>query len=61
MEQDFVTVDSYIVRRIQDMNKYNLLNPVYINVGKSLNFNNFFRDYPSSAHFYKFKNSKLLA
>lgn len=36
-----------------------LLNPVYINKGKSQNFNDFFRYYPFSAYFYKFKITSL--
>ena len=59
MEQDFVTVDSYIVCSIQDLKQYSLLNPVYINVGKSQNFKDFFRDYPSSAYFYIFKITSI--
>ena len=31
-EPDFVTVNSYVVRGMQDLNQYSLLNPVYINV-----------------------------
>ena len=59
MKQDFVTVDSDIVCSIQDLNQYSLLNPMHINVGKSQNFNDIFKDYPSSAYIYKFKITSI--
>ena len=54
-EPDFVTVNSYIVRGMQDLNQYSLLNPVYINVKILTTSSEIIRPHLTSI------NSKLLA
>lgn len=53
-------IDTFVVRGIQGTNQHNQLNPVYFGIGKSPNFNGFFRRYQNNRRYlYRFQLNSI--
>ena len=47
-------IDTFAMRRMQDFNQYNILNPININIGRSDHFRRFFEKYPAKNFTHRF-------
>ena len=54
MIENYVAIDTFIVRGIQSTNLHNQVNSIYLDIGKSLKFN-FFIKYPNTRFIYRFQ------
>ena len=55
MIASYLVIDTFIVRGIQNANVHNEVNPIYLDIGKSSNFNDFFIKYPNTRLMYRFQ------
>ena len=54
MLENYLVIDTLIVRGIQSTNLHNQINPIYLDIGKSSSFNDFFIRYPNTRFIYRF-------
>ena len=54
MLENYLVIDTLIVRGIQSTNLHNQINPIYLDIGKSSSFNDFFVRYPNTRFIYRF-------
>ena len=50
--EKYLGIDTFIVRGIQGTNLNNQVNPIYLNIGQSSNFNDFFIQYQNIRFIY---------
>ena len=55
MLENFLVIDTFIVRDIQSSNLHHQVNPIYLDIGKSSNFYDFFIKYPNTRSAYRFQ------
>ena len=48
MIENYLVIDIFIVRGIQSTNLHNQVNPIYLDIGKNSNFNDFFVKHPNT-------------
>ena len=48
MIENYLVIDTFIVRGIQSTNLQNQVNPIYLDIGKNSNFNDFFVKHPNT-------------
>ena len=54
MLENYLVIDTLIVRGIQSTNLHNQINPIYLDIGKSSSFNDFFIRHPNTRFIYRF-------
>ena len=60
MSEHHTIIDTFIVRGIQRTNQHNQFNPVYLDIGKSPNFNGFFSRYQNNRRYlYRFQLNSI--
>ena len=52
---NYLVIDTLIVRGTQSTNLHNQVNPIYLDIGKSSSFNDFFIRYPNTRFIYRFR------